>query len=89
MSRSPVLNAAAWLRVLVPDLWQADLPAHLAGTGLTVNPVHVPVFSCSSTVNAPWCRPGRASDASGQPMGRCRSTASATSEIAEGSRMTE
>lgn len=35
-----VLNALAWLRVVVPDLYQ-DPPGFLDGTGLTTNPIHV------------------------------------------------
>lgn len=35
-----VLNALAWLRVVVPDLYQ-DPPAFLDGTGLTTNPIYV------------------------------------------------
>lgn len=35
-----VLNALAWLRVVVPDLYQAP-PGFLDGTGLTTNPIYV------------------------------------------------
>jgi hypothetical protein len=35
-----VLNALAWLRVVVPDLGE-DPPGFLAGTGLTTNPIYV------------------------------------------------
>lgn len=35
-----VLNALAWLRLVVPDLGE-DPPGFLAGTGLTTNPIHV------------------------------------------------
>lgn len=35
-----VLNALAWLRVVVPDLGQ-DPPGFLDGTGLTTNPIYV------------------------------------------------
>lgn len=34
------LNAAAWLRVVLPDLGE-DPPGFLEGTGLTTNPIHV------------------------------------------------